>query len=161
MVPSYNMSMIYDINGMTYQFEDLVKEATEKGFSSTELDNTKAKQDVVKQYLSTIQQSMPVYEDGQSFIPTENVLVTLQGTNALGQTGTFYEHISLNEIHDYYNFQDNPQEYLQKRGYSNISSMKFQKTLQYLEIQLQLESLGIMQMLSEFNIIPISLIIGE
>ena len=127
MVPSYNMSMIYDINGMTYQFEDLVKEATEKGFSSTELDNTKAKQDVVKQYLSTIQQSMPVYEDGQSFIPTENVLVTLQGTNALGQTGTFYEHISLNEIHDYYNFQDNPQEYLQKRGYSNISSMKFQK----------------------------------
>ena len=35
--------------------------------------------------------------------------------------------ISLNEIHDYYNFQDNPQEYLQKRGYSNISSMKFQK----------------------------------
>lgn len=127
MVPSYNMSMIYDINGMTYQFEDLVKEATEKGFSSTELDNTRAKQDVVKQYLSTIQQSMPVYEDGQSFIPTENVLVTLEGTNALGQTGTFYEHISLNEIHDYYNFQDNPQDYLQKRGYSNISSMKFQK----------------------------------
>lgn len=127
MVPSYNMSMIYDINGMTYQFEDLVKEATEKGFSSTELDNTRAKQDVVKQYLSTIQQSMPVYEDGQSFIPTENVLVTLEGTNALGQTGTFQEHISLNEIHDYYNFQDNPQEYLQKRGYSNISSMKFQK----------------------------------
>lgn len=127
MVPSYNMSMIYDINGMTYQFEDLAKEATEKGFSSTELDNTKAKQDVVKQYLSTIQQSMPVYEDGQSFIPTENVLVTLEGTNALGQTGTFQEHISLNEIHDYYNFQDNPQEYLQKRGYSNISSMKFQK----------------------------------
>ena len=127
MVPSYNMSMIYDINGMTYQFEDLVKEATEKGFSSTELDNTKAKQDIVKQYLSTIQQSMPVYEDGQSFIPTENVLVTLEGTNALGQTGTFYEHISLNKIHDYYKFQDNPQEYLQKRGYSNISSMKFQK----------------------------------
>lgn len=127
MVPSYNMSMIYDINGMTYQFEDLVKEATEKGFSSTELDNTKAKQDIVKQYLSTIQQSMPVYEDGQSFIPTENVLVTLEGTNALGQTGMFQEHISLNEIHDYYNFQDNPQEYLQKRGYSNISSMKFQK----------------------------------
>ena len=127
MAPSYNMSMIYDINGMTYQFEDLVKEATEKGFSSTELDNTKAKQDIVKQYLSTIQQSMPVYEDGQSFIPTENVLVTLEGTNALGQTGTFQEHISLNEIHDYYNFQDNPQEYLQKRGYSNISSMKFQK----------------------------------
>ena len=127
MVPSYNMSMIYDVNGMTYQFEDLVKEATEKGFSSKERDNTKAKQDIVKQYLSTIQQSMPVYEDGQSFIPTENVLVTLQGTNALGQTGTFKEHISLNEIHDYYNFQDNPQEYLQKRGYSNISSMKFQK----------------------------------
>lgn len=127
MVPSYNMSMIYDINGMTYQFEDLVKEATEKGFSSIERDNTKAKQDIVKQYLSTIQQSMPVYEDGQSFIPTENVLVTLEGTNALGQTGTFYEHISLNEIHDYYKFQDNPQEYLQKRGYSNISSMKFQK----------------------------------
>lgn len=127
MVPSYNMSMIYDINGMTYQFEDLVKEVTEKGFSSTELDNTKAKQDIVKQYLSTIQQSMPVYKDGQSFIPTENVLVTLEGTNALGQTGTFQEHISLNEIHDYYNFQDNPQEYLQKRGYSNISSMKFQK----------------------------------
>lgn len=127
MVPSYNMSMIYDINGMTYQFEDLVKEATEKGFSSAELDNTKAKQDIVKQYLSTIQQSMPVYEDGQSFIPTENVLVTLEGTNALGQTGTFQEHISLNEIHDYYKFQDNPQEYLQKRGYSNISSMKFQK----------------------------------
>ena len=127
MVPSYNMSMIYDINGMTYQFEDLVKEAIEKGFSSTELDNTKAKQDIVKQYLSTIQQTMPVYEDEQSFIPTENVLVTLEGTNALGQTGTFQEHISLNEIHDYYNFQDNPQEYLQKRGYSNISSMKFQK----------------------------------
>lgn len=127
MVPSYNMSMIYDINGMTYQFEDLVKEATEKGFSSTELDNTRAKQNIVKQYLSTIQQSIPVYEDGQSFIPTENVLVTLEGTNALGQTGTFQEHISLNEIHDYYNFQDNPQEYLQKRGYLNISSMRFQK----------------------------------
>lgn len=126
MVPSYNMSMIYDINGITYQFEDVVKEAAEKGFVSKEVDNTKAKQDIVRQYLSSIQQSMPVV-DSQSFIPTENILVTLEGTNALGQIGAFQEHISLNKIQDYYNFQDNPQEYLQRRGYSNISNISFQK----------------------------------
>lgn len=127
MVPSYNLSMIYDINGMTYQFEDLVKEAREKGFTSNEVDNTKAKQDIVKQYLWSLQQKEESYTDGQAFIPTENVLATFTGTNKNGESRTFQEHISLNEIYDYYKFQDSPQEYLQSKGYFNISNMQFQK----------------------------------
>lgn len=129
MVPSYNISMIYDVNGMTYQFEDLVKEALEKGFTSNESDNTKANQDIVRQYLHSLQDKMEYYDNGQSFIPTENVLVTLEGINALGEKGTFQEHISLNKIHDYYDFQDSPKKYLQKKGYTKISSMKFQKDI--------------------------------
>lgn len=123
MVPSYNISMIYDINGTTYQFEDLLKEAAEKGFTSNKQDNNAAKQDIVKQYLQSIQSTMPLEDGPESFIPTENVLATIQHSD-----GTSHQaHISLNEIHDYYNFQDNPIAYLEDKGYIDIQKLSFQK----------------------------------
>ncbi len=128
MVPSFNISMIYDINGITYQFEDIIKEAQENGITSTEIDNTKYNQDIAKQYLNKLQEKEQVTTDINEFYPTDNVLVTILGTKN-GETKEYKEHVSLNGIEDYYNFTDNPVEYLTKKGYSNITNLTYQKDL--------------------------------
>lgn len=129
MVPSYNISMIYDIDGNILQFEDVLKLSHENQITSEFSDTTEKNQDIVRKYLKLKQDEMPKYNNAESFIPTDNVLVTFNGTNAYGKTQTFQEHVSLNEIHDYYSFQDNPIEYLQKRGYSNIKDISYQKDI--------------------------------
>lgn len=122
MVPSFNISMIFDINGQTYQFEDILKEAQEAGFVSTKSEITANNKDVVRQYLYSLQKK-ETEKDVTDFYPTDNVLVTFEDENGMLIT----EHISLNGINDYYRFTDNPQVYLENKGYANISNLKFYK----------------------------------
>ena len=122
MVPSFNISMIFDINGQTYQFEDVLKEAQEAGFVSAKSETTDNNKDVVRQYLYSLQEK-EIEKDVTDFYPTDNVLVTFEDENGILLT----EHISLNGINDYYKFTDNPQAYLENKGYTNISNLKFYK----------------------------------
>jgi hypothetical protein len=51
MVPGYNISMIYDIDGKTYQYEDLIKLAIQSGYTSTQTDLALKNREIVDQYL--------------------------------------------------------------------------------------------------------------
>lgn len=105
MVPSYNMSMIYEIDGNPMQFTDVLNAALMEGIkpSSSNLTNTEANQDIVKQYLRKKQESVSLISPS-AFIPTDNVLVTLnKNTDFAIET-----HLSLNAIDNYYKFTDNP-----------------------------------------------------
>ena len=48
MVPSYNISMIYDFGEYPMQFEDVLNEALLQGITSTNPDSVLATQDIVK-----------------------------------------------------------------------------------------------------------------
>lgn len=76
MVPGYHLSMIYDLNGKTYQFEDLIKLAYNSGFTSTLTDISAKNRDVVNQLLWSEQEKLPTYDNPEIFMPTDNVLVT-------------------------------------------------------------------------------------
>lgn len=101
MVPSYNMSMIYDFGEYPMQFEDVLKEAQKAGFKSDNTDNTIAIQEIVKQYLQKKQKEIPKQEH-TAFIPTDNVLVVVN------KDENHAVHLSLNSITDYYKFQASP-----------------------------------------------------
>lgn len=139
MVPGYNLSMIYDLNGITYQYEDLIKLAYNNGFTSSLTDISAKNRDVVSQLLWSEQSKLPFYNNPEIFMPTDNVLVTftaekfnLRGLNTdevESEITSRTEHISLDKIEDYYAFKDDPVAFLQKRGYYNISNIQYQKDI--------------------------------
>ena len=139
MVPGYNLSMIYDLNGITYQYEDLIKLAYNNGFTSSLTDISAKNRDVVSQLLWSEQSKLPFYDNPEIFMPTDNVLVTftaekfnLRGLNTdevESEITSRTEHISLDKIEDYYAFKDDPVAFLQKRGYYNISNIQYQKDI--------------------------------
>lgn len=47
MVPGYNISMIYDVDGKTYQYEDLIRMAINAGFTSDFTDLSMKNKDIV------------------------------------------------------------------------------------------------------------------
>lgn len=127
MVPSYNMSMIYDFEGKTYQFEDLLKLAYNRGYTSSEADISLRNRQVVQQMLNAEQDKTP-FSQLESFKPTDNIICYISGINAAGQEGIFQESVSLDDIQDYYSFKENPTQWLiENRGYNNISSLQFKK----------------------------------
>ena len=73
MVPSYDMSMVYDYNGSTYQYEDLIKIAYAKGYKSNISDTSLKNRDVVSQLLNSEQELQP-FTNVESFMPTDNVV---------------------------------------------------------------------------------------
>lgn len=79
MVPGYNLSMIYDIDGKTYQYEDLLKIAISQGFTSQYTDISKRNRDIVQQFLQAKQSEMPVYTHTEMFQPTDNVIINCVG----------------------------------------------------------------------------------
>lgn len=79
MVPGYNMSMIYDIDGQTYQFEDLIKKAYAAGYTSTSTDISKKNREVVKQYLEAKQNEIPIEDNSIRIMPTDNVILHING----------------------------------------------------------------------------------
>lgn len=124
MVPGYDLSMIYDLDGKTYQFEDLIKLATASGYTSTYSDLSAYNRDIVKRFLNDKQASLPLYTSQDVFQPTDNVLISYS-INGVAQV----YHASLNDIEDYYPFKDNIVEYLSNRGIVNAENIRFQKDI--------------------------------
>ena len=77
MVPGYNMSMIYDIDGKEYQFEDLIKKAYAAGFTPDPsiTDISQKNRDVVRKYLQSKQNEI-LPSSIEEFQPTENVRIS-------------------------------------------------------------------------------------
>lgn len=73
MVPGYDISMIYEIDGNTYQFEDLLKMAYENGYTSTHTDLNLKNRDLVNQLLWDKQKNQPIYNNSEIFQPVDNV----------------------------------------------------------------------------------------
>jgi hypothetical protein len=48
LVPGYNISQIWEFDGRTYQYEDLIKLALKNGFTSNEFDINEYNKDIVK-----------------------------------------------------------------------------------------------------------------
>lgn len=106
MVPAYNLSMIYDINGKPYQYLDVLKQAykwakeTEFQFENQSDLYIRNKQ-VVDAYLNDLQSKQQSITIGM-IAPTDNIY-----TKYLKSGGSFEEkHISLNKIEDYYKYTD-------------------------------------------------------
>lgn len=117
MVPSYNMSMIYDINGEKLQYQDIVKRALEDADTPVATgtdDSSSYTRKAVANYLGLKQAEQPHHaiNDLSEFYPTDNVWVEVRTTD-----GT-EDHVNLNleNIDDYYNFKDNPTDFVKKQG---------------------------------------------
>ena len=74
MVPGYDISMIYEINGKSYQYEDLLKLALEQGITSEHTDLNLKNRDIVNQLLNLEQSKQPIYNNAEIFQPVDNVL---------------------------------------------------------------------------------------
>lgn len=121
MVPAYNLSMIYELDGKTYQFEDLVRMATEEGLTSNSSDISTYNKDIVHQYLQAKQNAVQTID---TFMPTDNVLIQFESG---GQQKVY--HASLNSIEDYYAFKDNITAYLNGKGFLNPVNITFKKDI--------------------------------
>lgn len=134
MVPGYDLSMIYDLNGKTYQFEDLIKMAVNAGYQSSSADVAQYNRDIVKQMLWDEQNKIPVTSSNEVFQPTDNVLIqydqqVVDPTTQETTTVTKAYHASLKEISDYYLFKDNIIEYLASKGIVGVSNISFKKDI--------------------------------
>ena len=78
MCPGYDMATVYNINGNTYLFEDLIKKAYLENYTSEYTDISLKNRSVVNQYLQSLQQQQYLLNISD-FDPTDNVLITVQG----------------------------------------------------------------------------------
>lgn len=67
MVPGYNMSMIYELDGKTYQYEDLLRMAINAGFKSELTDLSMKNRDIVQKFLQSKQSALRVYTNNEEF----------------------------------------------------------------------------------------------
>lgn len=136
MVPGYDLSMIYDIDGRTYQFEDLIKMAVNSGIQSQSSDVAQYNRDVVRQFLQNKQQEQAVYFNTDFFQPTDNVLISFDIMTDVENvdTGEIFQapvpgvyHASLKSIEDYYLFKENIIAYLESKGVTGATNISMQK----------------------------------
>lgn len=134
MVPGYDLSMIYDLNGKTYQFEDLIKIAVNAGYQSDYSDVSKYNRDIVKQMLWNEQNKILATSSNEVFQPTDNVLIqydqqVVDPDIQEVTTVTNVYHASLKEISDYYLFKDDIVAYLESKKIIGVSNISFKKDI--------------------------------
>ena len=134
MVPGYDLSMIYDLNGKTYQFEDLIKMAVNAGYQSVSKDVSQYNRDIVKQMLWEEQNKIPATTSNEVFQPTDNVLIqydqqVVDPDTQEVVTVTNVYHASLKEISDYYLFKDDIVAYLESKKIVGASNISFKKDI--------------------------------
>ena len=134
MVPGYDLSMIYDLNGKTYQFEDLIKMAVNAGYQSASKDVSQYNRDIVKQMLWEEQNKIPATTSNEVFQPTDNVLIqydqqVVDPDTQEVVTVTNVYHASLKEISDYYLFKDDVVAYLESKKIVGASNISFKKDI--------------------------------
>lgn len=135
MVPGYNMSMIYDIDGKEYQFEDLIKKAYAAGFTPDPsiTDISQKNRDIVQKFLQSKQKELPMYTNQEIFQPTDNVrisytqLFNVEGLDEQSTSKTI--EVSLDDINDYYLFKDDIVAFLNKKGIINPTNITYQKNI--------------------------------
>lgn len=112
MVPGYGMSQIWEFNGRTYQYEDLIKLAQRNLDNINDFDSiadiSTYNKVIVNEYLRIQQNNVPIVTTLDSFQPTDTVDVFVD--EVLKDT------VSLTSIKDYYEFKENPSVYLFKKG---------------------------------------------
>ena len=135
MVPGYNMSMIYDIDGKEYQFEDLIKKAYAAGFTPDPsiTDISQKNRDIVQKFLQSKQKELPMDPNQEIFQPTDNVrisytqLFNVEGLDEQSTSNTI--EVSLDDINDYYLFKGNIVAFLNKKGIINPTNITYQKNI--------------------------------
>lgn len=127
MVPAYDLSMIYEIDGNTYQFMDLIDEAMSQGIEPdpTISDLSLKNRDLVNRYLKTKQAELPIYDNSDVFQPTDivNIAYTIPNEEINGIT------VSLNDIKDYYLFKNDINAFLASKGIFNPTNITYQKNV--------------------------------
>ena len=126
MVPGYDISMIYDIDGQTYQYEDLIKLAIQAGYTSSNTDLSQKNREIVQQYLQDKQNELPIYTNSDIFQPTDNVRISY---NVEGTGETKVIEVSLNNIDDYYTFKNDIITFLNGKGILNPTNISYQKNI--------------------------------
>lgn len=111
--PSYNRVMTYKIGGKSYMFEDLLKKASilNKKFKfytqdPNTMDQTKYNQELVSEYLKTIQKKewKKATESVDNFMVTDVVDILIRD-NTTGEL-KYIDTANLDNIYDYYRFKD-------------------------------------------------------
>lgn len=125
MVPGYNISMIYDVDGKTYQYEDLIRMSINSGFSSEYTDLSMKNRDLVQKFLQAKQNELPIYTNQEVFQPTDNVRISYNSD----VSGTGMIEVSLDNIKDYYLFKDDIVAFLNGRGIINPTNITYQKNI--------------------------------
>lgn len=126
MVPGYGMAQIWEFNGRTYQYEDLIKLAQKNLDNISDFDKitdvSAYNKAIVNAYLQLQQNQIPVVKTLDSFMPTDAVNVFVDGKPK--------DVISLTSIKDYYDFKENPSVFLLKRGIVTTNDrLTFQKNV--------------------------------
>lgn len=126
MVPGYNISMIYDVDGKTYQYEDLIRMAINAGFSSNLTDLSMKNREIVQNFLNAKQAELPIYYgNNEVFQPTDNVRISYNSE----VSGTGVIEVSLDKIEDYYLFKDNIEAFLNGKGIVSPTNITYQKNI--------------------------------
>lgn len=125
MVPGYNISMIYDIDGKTYQYEDLIRMAINAGFTSDLTDLSMKNREIVQKFLQSKQNELPMYNSQEVFQPTDNVRISYNSD----VSGTGVVEVSLDNINDYYLFKDDIVAFLNGKGIVNPTNITYQKNI--------------------------------
>lgn len=133
MVPGYDLSMIYELDGKTYQFEDLINLANQEGYTSEYTDIAQYNREIVWKLLSDKQKQMQEISI-EEFIPTDNVLVQFnqEGIDPDTQLPVITQkvyHAKLNKINDYYLFKEDINAYLESKGIVGATNITYKKDI--------------------------------
>ena len=121
LVPGYDMSMIYEIDGKIYQFEDLIKLANrelEDSELSTSEDISTYNKENVQRWLDKKHNDItinPIYNDLSEFGPSDNIEILKNGDVIVDSNNNIFSP-NLDDIEEYYKFTKNPAQYLLEKG---------------------------------------------
>lgn len=128
MAPGYNIVQIWNIDGNYAKYEDLIKEAEQAGFKSESVVPEQYNKEIVQQYLKDRQtkyaqrftKTIPLKLDGTDYDSDfwEGQLQSLNPIDIVQCTvdGRVLKPIKLDKIKDYYQFKNNPIQYLRDKG---------------------------------------------
>lgn len=124
MSPGYNIVQLWNINGEYARYEDIIKEATNAGFTSQYNTPEEYNKDIVGQYLADRQRkyaksytkTIPLKIDGTNYDSSfwEEQLQSINPIDIVQCTvdNVQLKPIKLDKIEDYYQFKSNPIQYL-------------------------------------------------
>lgn len=122
MVASYDIAMVFDINGHIKTYDDILKEALANKDIPQDIlninDISRRNKEIVKIYLRQLQEQQKEFSI-EEFQPTDNVYVTYKIDGEVREA-----HISLQNRKDYYNFKDSPIRHLVESELGQVHQLK-------------------------------------